>query len=176
MTALTLVALSSAACQDDEPYPQQPLRAGTIDVKLQEWSITRNPSSAPPGTVTFHIENRGRRPHQFVLIRTDTDPDGLPVLDDGRVDEAQLDIAGKVEEEELQPGDTATLRVDLDRASYVLLCNIVAAGGLEGSMTTQPATAQLTEQPMATDKMRTEADALEVHYRLGMRVAFSASE
>ena len=44
--------------------------------------------SADAGDVKFNVENTGLDDvHEFVVLKTDLDPDALPTLPDGSVDE-----------------------------------------------------------------------------------------
>jgi uncharacterized cupredoxin-like copper-binding protein len=60
-----------------------------------------------------------------MIARLDAAGAELAVLEDGSVDEAQADIVDEIEEDQLQAGDSASLDVDLEAGSYVLLCNLV---------------------------------------------------
>ena len=132
--ALTLVA---AACRGGGGET-------TVDVTLQEFSVNPARSSAPAGTVTFHIRNQGPNdPHEFVVIRTDLAPDALPTDERGVVDESAQGIEVVDEVEEIPVGGSATLSVDLDPGNYVLICNIY------------------------------DAEEQEAHYSQGMRTAFT---
>ncbi|HXK33438.1 MAG TPA: hypothetical protein VNM91_05420 [Dehalococcoidia bacterium] len=118
--------------------------ATTIDVELREFSVIPAESSAPAGTVTFNVSNIGPNdPHEFVIIRTDLPPDGLPTDDNGAVPEDDVDVVDEVEE--LEVGGNEALTVDLEAGSYVLICNLVEE----------------------------EGGAIEAHYTLGMRTGFT---
>jgi hypothetical protein len=50
-----------------------------VDVTLQEFAVGTDRSSVSAGSVTFNIENKGPDDtHEFVVLRTDLDPTGLP--------------------------------------------------------------------------------------------------
>ena len=64
--------------------------------------------------------------HEFVIIKTDLEPDALPTAADGSVDEAGAGIEVIDEIEDIPAGESADpLAVDLEAGSYVLICNIV---------------------------------------------------
>jgi hypothetical protein len=138
-----IALLALLACGDDEGEET------TIDVTLQEFSITLSQSSAPSGDVTFEIDNEGPDlDHELRVIRTDFAPDELPTNDDGTAD---LGAAGVND-----VGHTAKVEADrrgggvfnLDAGAYVLLCNF-----------------------------KDEVDGEDVaHYSAGMRVAFTVEE
>ncbi|HWO69363.1 MAG TPA: hypothetical protein VNP94_01195 [Actinomycetota bacterium] len=116
----------------------------TVDVTLREFSVEPAQASAPAGTVTFQIRNEGPNDaHEFVVIRTDLAPDQLPTDDRGVVQEDAPGIDVVDEVEEIPVGGSATLSVDLDAGSYVLICNIY------------------------------DEEEQEAHYSQGMRTAFT---
>jgi uncharacterized cupredoxin-like copper-binding protein len=116
--ALTVVG---AACDDDEDGGE----GGAIAITLSEFNIEADPAEAAAGSVTFDVTNEGGEAHEFMVIKTDLDPAELPVMDDGSVDEAQVEVVDEIEEDELQAGDSASLTVDLEAGSYALICNLV---------------------------------------------------
>lgn len=119
----------------------------TVAVTLQEFAVLPAQDSAPAGSITFDVENKGPEDtHEFVVIKTDLAPDALPTAEDGSVDETGEGIDEVIGEiEDIAPGSKETLKVDLEAGSYVLICNVVEEEG---------------------------ADTL-VHYALGMRTGFT---
>lgn len=116
----------------------------TVDVTLREFAVEPAQSSAPAGEVTFEVRNEGPNdPHELVVIRTDLAPDALPTDDRGVVDEEAEGIEVVDEVEEIPVGGSATLTVELDPGSYVLICNIY------------------------------DEEEQEAHYAQGMRTAFT---
>jgi uncharacterized cupredoxin-like copper-binding protein len=100
----------------------RPADATQVDVTLQEWSVQPGEASVAAGSVYFLAENVGPdHPHEFVIIRTDLAPDALPV-EDGAVPEDEVDIVDEIEP--FAPGSSASITVDLEAGSYVLICNI----------------------------------------------------
>lgn len=120
LAALAVVAiLSLAACGGDGD-------GEIVAVELSEWEVVGNPASVPEGNVTFNVRNIGEFWHQFVVIRTDLDPDALPLAEGRGIDESQVEIVGRLDV--FQPGSpTASPSFDLDPGSYVLACNFVFA-------------------------------------------------
>jgi uncharacterized cupredoxin-like copper-binding protein len=133
-------AASSAAASNDE--------GATVNVTLTEWAVVLDKTSVPAGNVFFHVTNAGTKfKHEFVVLKTDLAPDALPADSTGRVDEeggAGITYIGEVEE--LEIGASGDVSLPLTAGSYVLICNIVEAGG-----------------------------GHESHYNQGMRVAFTAT-
>jgi uncharacterized cupredoxin-like copper-binding protein len=121
--------------------------ATEVAVTLQEWSVLPDVDSAPAGDVVFTITNEGPEDiHEFVIFRTDLDPDALPVDEDGVVDEEGEGITVVDEVEDLAVGATEELAVELAAGSYVLVCNIWSE------------------------------DEAEAHYAMGMRTAFTVTD
>jgi len=125
--------------------------ATTVATRLQEWAVVVETTSAPPGPVTFEVTNAGEDVHELVVLRTGRAPDSLPTSEDGAVieDAEGVEVVGEVED--IEPGASADLTVDLEGGTYVLVCNIVHSedhGGHGG---------------------------VEVHYALGMRTGFNVA-
>ncbi len=100
---------------------------GGIGVKLAEWSITPDATSAPAGQVTFDITNEGTKVHEFVVFKTDLPAHELPTTEEEGstvVDEEGEGVELVDEVEDIAPGASATLTVELEPGNYVLLCNI----------------------------------------------------
>lgn len=130
-----MLILGLTACGDDG--------GGSVDVSLQEWSVNPDPTSVSSGEITINVDNTGEEVHEFVIISTDLDPGSLPTVDDGSVSEDGEGMEVVDEIEDIDPGTTSDLTVDLEAGSYVFLCNIYE-----------------------------EADS-ESHYQMGMRTAFT---
>ena len=118
-----------------------------VGVRLFEFSVIPNTNTVPPGDLTLEAVNDGSEEHELVVIRTDLAADALPTNDDGSVDEAQVEVIGKIEK--FAPEGTGSTTIDFEVGSYVLICNLV------------------TEQAGA------EPD---IHYALGMRLNFEVIE
>ena len=136
LAATTVAALTLACGGDDEE--------STVEVSLDEWSVTASPSSASSGSVTFTVSNDGDEPHEFLVIRSDLAPGALPVDENGKVIEDDVDAVDEIEA--FSSGTTEELKLDLDAGNYVLICNII-------------------EFPPGEDP--------ESHYQNGMRTAFT---
>jgi hypothetical protein len=141
---VTLIALSfgAVACSDDDkdgdsptataemvdetPMADETPGAGAaIDVRLLEFTVAADPTSASAGEVTFNAANIGQDPHELVVIRTDLAPEALPTSEDGSVDEAGegIEVIGEIEEFAAGGEESATFT--LEAGSYVLICNVV---------------------------------------------------
>jgi uncharacterized cupredoxin-like copper-binding protein len=97
--------------------------ATTIDVGLTEFSVSPSASTAAAGTVTFNVSSDGAIVHNLRVVRTDEDPDALPV-DDGTFTVIEADVEVVASSANLETGETEELVADLESGSYVLICNI----------------------------------------------------
>jgi uncharacterized cupredoxin-like copper-binding protein len=118
----------------------------TVNVTVEEYSVTPESESAPAGDVTFHITNDGPNDvHEFVVVKTDLAPDALPTAEDGSFDEDGDGVEVIDEIEEIAVDESQDLTVNLESGAYVLLCNRVVQ----------------------------EGDETESHYAMGMHAAFT---
>lgn len=81
-----------------EPTPT----AVPVEVTLTEYKIAM-PSSLPAGSVTFEVTNRGKRDHNFEV--------------EGQGIEKEF-------EQNLKPGETRTMQVDLAPGTYRVYCPV----------------------------------------------------
>lgn len=105
---------------------------GTVNVTLQEWSVTPDKTEISAGSVTFEVSNTGPDDvHEFVVIKTDLAAADLPVDSTGKVDEAGggMEVEGEIEDIAVDSSESLTL--DLAAGTYVLLCNIYDEGEKE---------------------------------------------
>ena len=130
-------ALAFVACSD-------PNDISTVNVTLREFSVSVDQRTVPQGQVTFHVTNGGTVPHEFLVIKTDLAAERLPTLSDGSFDEEGAGVDVLNELEDIDPGQSRDLTIDLDDAHYVLICNMVHRDGTRVS----------------------------AHYSLGMRTSF----
>jgi uncharacterized cupredoxin-like copper-binding protein len=99
---LAVAALAAAAT----PFA---LAATTVGVTGKEFKFTLTKKSAPHGTVTFRLTNKGKLKHDFK-------------------------IAGK-KTKLVAPGKSASLTVTLKKGTYTYICTVPghAAAGMKGS-------------------------------------------
>ena len=93
--------------------------SGIVKASIIEWKISPLPKQVSAGKVTFVVNNRGFKKHEFVVLRTDTAPGALPVKND------RASEAGHQGEIELAPGSTKKLTLTLAPGKYVLICNFL---------------------------------------------------
>ena len=98
----------------------------------------RRPSR--PAKITFDVTNWSRRLEHEMLVVAVANPDvQLPYdSDDQRVIEEKIDSLG--ETEEMQPGASRDLTLDLKPGTYLLLCNLPGhyAAGMWTVLTVTP--------------------------------------
>ncbi|MBI4631827.1 MAG: cupredoxin domain-containing protein [Chloroflexi bacterium] len=114
VVVLVLAALSLSACGSN-----------AIDLILTNHKVTPSAASAKAGDITFNIKNGSTDLiHEIVLIKSDLAIDKLPLRADGsgRVDETKVDIKGA--KEDIPPGKSETLTVNLAAGRYYLVCNV----------------------------------------------------
>lgn len=140
---LAIAAMAFVACGGDDdggssstaaPAPTQAAAtqapaaaASSVGVTLTEWALDPADSSVAAGEVTFAVTNDGAVPHEFAVIRTDSDPTALPVAA-GAVDESGLDVVGRTGL--IEGGASESVTFTLSAGSYVLICNVPAHYGL----------------------------------------------
>jgi len=100
--ALALAVAPVAAPQSDAA------KATTITVTAKEFSFTLSKKTAPQGTVTFKVTNKGKLDHDFKI--------------------------GTKKTALLKPGKSAMLRVTLKKGTIAYLCTVPghAAAGMKG--------------------------------------------
>ena len=126
--AAVLVASCGGATTTSAPTGAgQTTGAGGAQITVTEtdFKIEPNPTTAAPGPVTFKISNSASQVHEFVVVKTETPGDQLPLASGGvevAEDAAGLTVVDEVED--LAAGASADLDVTLDAGHYVLLCNV----------------------------------------------------
>ncbi len=125
---VAVLAIASVACSSDSSSSSagttatSPAGGGTaIAATEKDFSIALDPTEVAAGEVTFTINNEGPSAHEFVVVATDTAPGDLPVKD-GLVEEDGITVVD--EAEDIAPSTTASLPIDLEAGSYVIICNL----------------------------------------------------
>jgi uncharacterized cupredoxin-like copper-binding protein len=115
-TLLAIVPIGLGACSSDSS-------GTTVDVTETDFSVKPSVTSVAAGTVSFKVKNNGTFTHEMVVVK-EADAADLPTKPDGEVNEDKIPEAKRVGEvEDVLPGSTKTLKVDLDAGKYVLFCN-----------------------------------------------------
>ena len=112
VVAVLMVSACSAAPSDTSEVP-------SLYLDLSDFKIVSDHATVPAGRTVFGIRNHASMAHEVKVIKTDADPDKLPV------DSAKASEAGKVGELlNIAAGTSRKLVVDLVPGKYVLICNI----------------------------------------------------
>ena len=111
--------LVAAACAP--AVPEADITKGQIRADLKEYAIALTSATVRPGQVTFIARVAGSSAHDLIVIKTDLAADKLPL--DGQTQRAKAD--GRLDGlEEIPPGQTRNLRIDLPAGHYVIICNV----------------------------------------------------
>jgi uncharacterized cupredoxin-like copper-binding protein len=123
-TTLGSLALLFAACTGGASPSPSGAGGGpsTIAAELKEWEIKLDSATGAAGSVTFNVNNKGEKEHEFVIVKTDQKAASLPVTADDEVDESAFTPVDEIED--IKPATTPTLTVDLQAGHYVILCNL----------------------------------------------------
>jgi uncharacterized cupredoxin-like copper-binding protein len=92
-----------------------------VQVSLQDDAVTPDPASGAAGSLTFSATNDGTETHEIEIFSGDVDPATLPVEDNVASTEG-LRLVDEIED--ITPGSSADLTVDLDAGPYVIMCNL----------------------------------------------------
>lgn len=107
-----------------------PLLAGcasrSTKVTLTSYKIAfdNDRTTFPSGDNTFVITNTADIEHEFVIFKTDLAADQLPLTADGNAVDEEGQGVQHIDEVEVQPGNTETLKVNLPAGNYVVICNM----------------------------------------------------
>jgi uncharacterized cupredoxin-like copper-binding protein len=97
----------------------------TVGATEKDFAIALDSTDLSSGSTTFEITNEGPSTHEFVVVKTDLAPESLPTKKGGsEVDENSKKIDPIDEVEDIAPGSTPSMTVDLDAGSYVAFCNL----------------------------------------------------
>ena len=102
---------------------------GDVAVSLRDDAVTLSPATADAGSVTFAATNDGSVTHEIEVFSGDVDPSTLPIENNVASTEG-LTLIDEIED--ITPGSSADLTIDLDAGTYVVMCNL--AGHFEQGM------------------------------------------
>jgi hypothetical protein len=108
---------------------KEPTR-GTVKVNLSEWKVQLSPARVPAGSVVFEVSNAGTIPHAFEI--------------EGRGLEKSTP--------QIQPGATATLRLDLGAGRYEAYCPVGKGSHKMLGMMSRLAVGNAKRAPAASDR------------------------
>jgi len=119
-------ACSSASATSSAAAPSPSGSGDRVAVSLNQWSVT--PSGTPTaGPVTFSVTNDGTITHEFVVLKTDTPSESIPIGKfEGEEDRINEDTSGTNvgETGDMKAGSTKTITLNLQPGHYVFLCNL----------------------------------------------------
>jgi uncharacterized cupredoxin-like copper-binding protein len=134
--ALGLTAVGATAVSASAPGAQPAKKAVKVNVVVNDthddqmtdeeehapgsMSMGVLPESVKHGKVKFIVKNTGSEVHEFVILKTNTAFDALPVSDKDRVNEASS--VGEIGH--IAAGKTKSKTFKLKAGDYVLVCNI----------------------------------------------------
>lgn len=113
-TAIAAVLLISA-CGGSAGGPSK------VTLTLADFTIQASPASVPAGQTTFTAKNAGKIDHEFALIKTDLAHDKLPLRTNDPTKVQENVNVGEIED--IKPGASKDLTLDLKPGKYVLICN-----------------------------------------------------
>ena len=93
-----------------------------IDVTEFSYHL-KTPTTAQAGPVTFHVVNGASGVlHEFIIVQTDDPAAELPLDDNGRVAEDEINIVTAADD--ISPSTSRNVNVNLAPGHYVLMCNL----------------------------------------------------
>lgn len=117
--ATLLVVFVLTACA--APVPDADITKGQIRADMREYTMGLTATEVRAGSVTFIARNTGSTAHDLIVVKADLAPDKLPI--DAQTQKAKED--GKVGGvEQVAPGQSRNLRLDLAAGQYVVICNV----------------------------------------------------
>lgn len=93
------------------------------DKGMESMTIETSPAEIKAGEVTFNVTNTSETlVHEFVVAKSDTPVDALPYDEaEKEVSEDAMEVQSEIED--IDPGKTGKLTLNLAPGSYLLLCN-----------------------------------------------------
>lgn len=95
----------------------------TLTLTMADFTITPSATTIPAGPVLVTGINNGTHIHEAVFARTTLQPNMLPTMADGTVDESMLESPGEISE--TPAGSTHMALIDLPAGNYVIFCNVM---------------------------------------------------
>lgn len=113
--ALTLLGSAAVAPGARETTPAVPM----VTVRLKEFKVIPLRTAAKAGKIAFVVRNVGKLAHDFVVLKTNLPPGGLPSAGNRA---REVGRVGRIPA--FRGGQTRTLTLTLKRGKYVLICNV----------------------------------------------------
>lgn len=117
-------------------FAQECFAHGVIKVTTKEWGIVTSKNSTGPGKITFVITNKGEDDHEIEVVKLDGNQSvrDFPRVSNRSADDNWVAPRGMGEVEDIKPGMTKKLVLNLKPGRYALICNMVekeADGSIE---------------------------------------------
>lgn len=104
--------------------------AATVHATESEYGIALDATSVPHGHVEFVVHNTGQMTHELVAFKSDLGEGDFPMTGN-RVNEDGAGITHlDPEAENVAPGHSKTITLDLQPGRYVIICNLPAHYGM----------------------------------------------
>jgi uncharacterized cupredoxin-like copper-binding protein len=115
MIALVVLGFVAAACGGED---------ADVTVTLRDDGIDLSDATPAAGSLTFEGINEGTATHEFEVfgVPEGVDADALPVEDGVAAADEMLTVIDEVED--IAPGTSARLTVNLEPGTYALICNL----------------------------------------------------
>jgi hypothetical protein len=128
-TAILAGSIALSACGGSQPNggertSARPGESPRVAARVAEYRIDVDRVLAPSGRVNLDIRNDGRVVHEVVVLRTDYAAGALPRDSRDRDKVDAYDAGTVVDDAEVAPQRTFTLRTTLKPGTYVLLCDL----------------------------------------------------
>ena len=122
---LALAASSLASCSSKNSTNAE------LKVAENEFSVDASRATAVAGRVRVTVRNDGKVVHELVAFRTDLDEGSLPLTSQGdRIDEQATGVTHiDPEAEDIGPGKSKTITMELPAGRYVFVCNLAGHYG-----------------------------------------------
>jgi iron uptake system component EfeO len=121
LAPFAVLVLLGAACSGDSSDPTDDGSGNTVEVTLADDSVTLSSAETSAGSVTFAATNDGTLTHEIEVFEGDADPASLPIENDVANTEGWTLVD---EIEDITPGSSADLTLDLEAGSYQIVCNL----------------------------------------------------
>jgi uncharacterized cupredoxin-like copper-binding protein len=110
------LALLAAACGGGEE--------ADVTVTMHDDGIELSTSSADAGDLTFEGVNEGSRTHEFevFIVPEGVDANNLPMDGDVATADETLEVVDEIED--IAPGTSASLSLNLEPGTYAVICNL----------------------------------------------------
>jgi uncharacterized cupredoxin-like copper-binding protein len=119
-------------------FTVKPAAAAAVAIATTEkdFAITPATTTAKAGLVDFTVANTGPSPHEFLIFLSDLAADKVPLVSDGRVNEAADGITKVLDSgTNIDVNGSKTFHAALTAGHYVLVCNL-PGGHYTGGMHT----------------------------------------